>query len=175
MLDAWRASPTRFREDANVEEDYALGAYRDRLVVELAQNAADAARAAACPVDCCCGLDADGLTAANIGAPLDRAGVESLAAMRASDKDEGAVGRFGVGFAAVLAVSDAPEVRSRDGGVRFDRCGDRADARGPGLASDRARCRPVLRLPFRDDAASPRGVRHRGGAALAGRGRASGG
>jgi hypothetical protein len=43
VLAAWTASPARFREDANAEEDLALGGYRDRLVVELAQNAADAA------------------------------------------------------------------------------------------------------------------------------------
>src|SRR5260370_3916395 len=41
-----RASPARFREDANAEEDYTLGGYRDRGVVELAQNAADAAAGA---------------------------------------------------------------------------------------------------------------------------------
>ena len=43
VLDSWAASPARFREDANAEEDYSLGGYRDRVVVELAQNAADAA------------------------------------------------------------------------------------------------------------------------------------
>ncbi|NEB79155.1 hypothetical protein G3I40_28630, partial [Streptomyces sp. SID14478] len=43
VLDAWTGSAARFREDANAEEDLALGGYRDRLVVELAQNAADAA------------------------------------------------------------------------------------------------------------------------------------
>ncbi len=43
VLAAWTAAPARFREDANAEEDHALGGYRDRLVVELAQNAADAA------------------------------------------------------------------------------------------------------------------------------------
>ncbi|NAZ86836.1 hypothetical protein, partial [Kineococcus indalonis] len=36
VLEAWAASPARLREDANAEEDAALGAYRDRLVVELA-------------------------------------------------------------------------------------------------------------------------------------------
>ncbi|MFD6130231.1 hypothetical protein, partial [Streptomyces diastaticus] len=41
VLDSWAASPARFREDANAEEDLVLGGYRDRLVVELAQNAAD--------------------------------------------------------------------------------------------------------------------------------------
>ncbi len=49
VLDAWAASPARFREDANAEEDLALGGYRDRLVVELAQNAADAALRADVP------------------------------------------------------------------------------------------------------------------------------
>ncbi len=42
---AWQSSPTRLREDANLEEDHARGWYRDRVVVELAQNAADAAAA----------------------------------------------------------------------------------------------------------------------------------
>ena len=44
VLAAWTASPARLREDANAEEDLSLGGYRDRVVVELAQNAADAAR-----------------------------------------------------------------------------------------------------------------------------------
>ncbi|MCZ3385540.1 MAG: molecular chaperone Hsp90, partial [Actinomycetia bacterium] len=159
VLDSWRSSPTRFREDANVEEDYALGSYRDRLVVELAQNASDAARAAGVPGRLYLRLDDDGLVAANVGAPLDRAGVESLSAMRASSKPEGSVGRFGVGFAAVLAVSDAPEVWSRDGGVRFDR-----SATAQLLAEDATlsslvdgRRPPALRVPFPVDTAPPDG------------------
>ncbi|MGO1288618.1 MAG: hypothetical protein ACTMIC_08880, partial [Cellulosimicrobium funkei] len=43
VLEAWRSSPTRLREDANTEEDHAHGSYRGRVVVELAQDAADAA------------------------------------------------------------------------------------------------------------------------------------
>lgn len=159
VLEAWRASPTRFREDANVEEDYALGAYRDRLVVELAQNASDAARAGGVSGRLLLRLDADGLTAANVGAPLDRAGVESLAAMRASSKSEGSVGRFGVGFAAVLAITDTPEVRSRDGGVRFDRAATTAlmheDAELAALLEQRQP--PALRVPFPTDAGPPDG------------------
>ena len=150
VLGAWRSSPTRFREDANVEDDYARGAYRDRLVVELAQNASDAARAAGVAGRLFLRVDDDSLTAANVGAPLDRAGVESLAAMRASSKAEGDVGRFGVGFAAVLMVSDAPQVRSRDGGVRFDRSQTEEQLRrDPELAGYlELRPPPLLRLPF---------------------------
>ena len=82
--------PRRFREDANAEEDYALGGYRDRVVVELAQNAADAAARAGVPGRLRLTLRADGtLTADNTGAPLDVAGVEGLldaAGLRASGR-----------------------------------------------------------------------------------------
>ena len=89
VLDAWRASPTRYREDANVEEDYALGAYRDRLIVELAQNAADAARSAGVPGRMQIVIGDDAMLVANTGNPLDLSGVQSLAAMRASAKGSG--------------------------------------------------------------------------------------
>ncbi len=36
VLEACTASPARFREDANAEEDLVLGGYRDRLLIELA-------------------------------------------------------------------------------------------------------------------------------------------
>nr|WP_234380798.1 molecular chaperone Hsp90 [Streptomyces sp. CMB-StM0423] len=225
-LDAWAASAARFREDANAEEDLALGGYRDRLVVELAQNAADAAARAgaagrlrltlteaasgggpggpvedaggARPVDEGAGgsaahaaggddepsasgsagaaaepaagggpavASAPGqewvLTVANTGAPLDAAGVESLSTLRASAKrgedTEEAVGRFGVGFSAVLAVSDAPAVASRGGArVRWSLAEARelvrtTAERNPALAGEAARRDghvPLLRLPL---------------------------
>ena len=53
MLAAWAASPARFREDANAEEDLVLGGYRDRVLIELAQNAADAASRAGAFADGC--------------------------------------------------------------------------------------------------------------------------
>src|SRR3712207_6432537 len=89
VLAAWAASPARFREDANAEEDLVRGGYRDRLVVELAQNAADAARRAGVPGRLRLELRGDGtggdvLHAANTGAPLDDAGVQGLATLRAS-------------------------------------------------------------------------------------------
>lgn len=142
VLDAWTRSPTRLREDANTEEDHATGYYRDRVVVELAQNAADAAARAGAPGTLLLRLveDDDGATlvAASTGEPLDARGVVSLSSMRASAKtgapagDASAagspatataapstVGRFGVGFAAVRGVSDDVTVRTAVGGVRF--------------------------------------------------------
>src|SRR3954447_18578328 len=121
VLAAWRDSPARFREDANAEEDLVHGGYRDRLIVGLAQNPADAAVRAAEPGGLRLELTDEVLRAANTGAPLDPAGVEALATLRASAKRDGpaTVGRFGVGFAAVLAVSDEPAVVSATGGVSF--------------------------------------------------------
>ncbi|MET7681527.1 molecular chaperone Hsp90 [Streptomyces sp. NPDC005423] len=168
VLDAWAAGPARFREDANAEEDLVLGGYRDRLVVELAQNAADAAARAGVPGRLRLTLRDGVLCAANTGAPLDAAGAESLSTLRASakrDAPDSAVGRFGVGFAAVVAVTDEPAVVGRHGGVRWSL----AEARG--LATDTARNSPglgdeirrrdghvpLLRLPFAAEGSAPEG------------------
>ncbi len=183
VLAGWAAAPVRFREDANAEEDYALGGYRDRVLIELAQNAADAARRAGVPGRLLLALrEVDGagvLVAANTGAALDAAGVQALATLRASakrpDGDTGPagqtggpeapeqVGRFGVGFSAVLAVSDEPAVLSRHGGVRFSRADTRDLVQHAGsaeLAAELARRDghvPALRLPFPADGEPPEG------------------
>ena len=162
VLTAWRDSPTRFREDANAEDDLRVGGYRDRLLVELAQNAADAAAGARVPgvlwlrlVDSPSGPE---LRAANTGAALDADGVAALASLRASGKRAGnQVGRFGVGFAAVLAVSEEPRVLSSTGGVGFSAERTRAAVadhdRLAALLAERSAEVPVLRLvwPLADD------------------------
>jgi hypothetical protein len=164
VLSGWAAAPARFREDANAEEDAALGGYRDRLVIELAQNAADAASG-----DGGAGgrlllrLDGEQLTAANTGRPLDADGVQALSTLRASAKrdDLGSVGRFGVGFAAVLAVTDEPLVASRTGAVGWSAARTREEVgQVPALAEELARRGgqvPVLRLPYPSDAEPPPG------------------
>lgn len=164
---AWVDSPTRFREDANAEEDLYLGGYADRLLVELAQNAADAAARAGVPGRLRYRLvsTSDGdwaLSVANTGEPLTAAGIDSLTSLRASAKrDGGTVGRFGVGFAAVLAVSDAPRIVSRTGGVRFSAADTAAVvADVPHLTEEVGRRGgqvPVLRLAWPVDGAPPDG------------------
>lgn len=165
VLDSWAASPTRFREDANAEEDLARGGYRDRLVVELAQNAADAAARASVPGRLRLTLTGDTLIAANTGARLDAAGVESLSTLRASAKrdvpQEATVGRFGVGFAAVLAVSDEPAVLGRSGGVRWSLPEARQLASELPSLEEELRRRdghvPLLRLPSPAEGSAPEG------------------
>nr|WP_241744271.1 ATP-binding protein [Cellulosimicrobium arenosum] len=181
-LEAWSSSPTRLREDSNTEEDHAHGSYRDRVVVEIAQNAADAALRAGGPGRLRLSLDAPSapdrpwvLRAANTGAPLDAAGVASLAAMRASASSrpldgarpggddepggavgDGAVGRFGTGFAALRSVADVIRIGARERAVEMSLERTRAElatitADRPGLArtvASRGDRLPVLRLPF---------------------------
>jgi hypothetical protein len=172
VLAAWTASPARFREDANAEEDYALGGYRDRVIVELAQNAADAAVRAGVPGRLRLTLRDGTLVAANTGAPLDAPGVAALSTLRASGKREPAVGasrdareaivgRFGVGFAAAAAVSDEPHIASLTGAVAWSRSAAGELIREiPGVAAElglRSGHLPVLRLPFAATGAPPEG------------------
>ncbi|HEX5532453.1 MAG TPA: hypothetical protein VFX33_01800 [Actinomycetales bacterium] len=188
VLAEWAAAPERFREDANAEEELVLGGYRDRVLVELAQNAADAATRAGVPgrlllrlTDPTDEWPAGVLVAANTGAGLDVAGVKALATLRASAKrpdpvdglaptdgppgGSSTVGRFGVGFSAVLAVTDSPSLVSRTGGVRFSRADTRSlveqvAARNPGLAAELERREghvPALRLPFPAEGEPPEG------------------
>lgn len=178
VLEAWRASPTRLREDANTEEDHARGYYRDRVLVELAQNAADAATRAGVGGRLLLRLATadDGtavLVAANTGTPLDAEGVASLASLRASAKRDaggGTVGRFGVGFAAVRAVADEVTVCSTSAAVRFsladtrealDQTAAQEAAQGRTVLADEVRRRdgslPALRLPWHADARPPTG------------------
>jgi hypothetical protein len=161
VLDAWSASPARFREDANAEDDLVRGSYRDRVVVELAQNAADAAGRAGQPGRLRLRLSDCELVASNTGAPLDAAGAESLSTLRASAKrhfagpQQAPTGRFGVGFAAVLAVTDEPRLSSTTGALRWSATATREAVDAiPTLAGELAGRHgqlPVLRLPLPGD------------------------
>jgi hypothetical protein len=153
VLRAWRDSPTRFTEDTNAEHDLRVGGYRDRLFVELAQNAADAALTVKEPGRLRVSLVDGELRVANTGASLDAAGVAALCSLRASAKPTGTVGKFGVGFAAVLAVTTEPRVVSTSGGVAFSAGATRKAAGRDGDV-------PVLRLPWPvpdDEPAVPEG------------------
>ncbi|MDP9433445.1 MAG: hypothetical protein M3P91_12260 [Actinomycetota bacterium] len=130
--------------------------------MELAQNAADAAVRAGVRGRLLLRLHDGVLTAANTGAPLDAPGVASLSTLRASAKrSEESTGRFGVGFAAVVALSERPSIGSPSGGVRWSRADTASElASLPAVAEEAARrggAVPVLRLPFAAAPAVPDG------------------
>ncbi|MEQ3550370.1 hypothetical protein WIS52_07800 [Pseudonocardia nematodicida] len=165
VLAAWAASPTRFREDVNTEDDLRRGGYADTWVAELLQNAADAAVEAGVPGRVRASVHDGELRIANTGVPLTAAGVAALAALRASAKRDvhGATGRFGVGFAAVLAVCSAPRLVSAAGGVAFSasRTASEVAALDGAAAAELARDArvPALRLvwPAEDPDGPPEG------------------
>ena len=151
VLDAWGASPTRLAEDAAAEDDLARIGYRDRVITELAANAADAASIAGTPGRLAISVGDDGtVSVANTGAPLTADGVRSLAALRVSAKaGDATVGRFGVGFSAVVAVADEVAIRSRNGGVLFSRARTAHALDDAGIAVPPAGA-PLLRLAWPD-------------------------
>lgn len=134
VLQTYRADPRRVEQDANIERSTFGGAYATRQVFELMQNAADALRGD--PGRCEVLLTSRALYVANAGAPVTVDGVRTLMASHVSGKRDEQIGRFGLGFKSVLAVSDAPMVISRTGSFIFDRAWSEQKLREQGLESE---------------------------------------
>lgn len=100
------------------------------------------------------------LTVANTGKPLTAQGLLALCTLRASAKRgaEDTIGRFGTGFAAVLAVTDAPSISSGGAVLTWSAAATRALLRDSPLSGElslREGQVPVLRLPFAAAATHP--------------------
>lgn len=119
LLETYRTDPKRVEQDSNIERQIFEGGYSDRQVVELVQNAADALRGSPGEVEVV--LTDKALYVANEGRPLSIKGVDSLMASHLSPKQVDEIGRFGLGFKSVLAISDGPELFSRSGSLGFNR------------------------------------------------------
>ncbi|WP_167051356.1 DEAD/DEAH box helicase family protein [Salinibacterium sp. ZJ77] len=65
-------------------------------------------------------LTRDALYVANDGRPFTREGVEAVMASHLSNKDDEAIGKFGIGFKSILAISSSPMILSRTVGMAFD-------------------------------------------------------
>ncbi|MFC9968817.1 sacsin N-terminal ATP-binding-like domain-containing protein [Nocardia ignorata] len=159
VLAAWRDSPTRLREDSAGEADLVAAGYRDRVLTELAQNAADAAVQGGVPGELTVRIVDRRLHVANTGAPLSVSGVHALTALRASGKDDGAqVGRFGVGFTAVRSVGDEVEIRSTTGSIRFSLTATLNALHDNGITHPEDLTPPALRLAWPIPTTPPSGA-----------------
>ena len=147
-LRAYREQPNLVTEHANHEHDTAHGGYAHRQIFELVQNGADAlTRSDGASI--LVRLTGKYLYCADDGNPIDEDGVRALMFSHMSSKrDTSEIGRFGLGFKAVLGVTDSPEFYSRPGSFRFDR--QYAAKRIAEVAP--AERYPVLRLPVPVDA-----------------------
>ena len=156
-LASYREQPNLVTEHANVEQDTAQGGYRNRQLFELVQNSADAlwpdpnaeltsddtSRRRGGRIEVL--LTNSDLYCADDGDPISPDGVTALMFSHLSPKrGTSQIGTFGLGFKAVLGVSDSPEFFSRSGSFRFDR--KRARERVRDVVPDADRC-PILRLP----------------------------
>ena len=119
----WKASyremPERFISDY-LHEQALTRDYEGREVLELLQNASDAAAEAKISGKVCIDLSPDGLVIANTGAPFTQEGVLSLQLTDISPKRhrrDQYVGNKGLGFRAVLNWSKYPIILS--GGLRI--------------------------------------------------------
>ena len=143
-LNSYREQQRHVIEHANLEHDTAHGGYAHRQLFELVQNSADALLNALIGKSILIRLTDEFLYCADDGTPIDELGVEGLMFSRmSSKKDSAAIGRFGLGFKSVLAVTDSPEFYSRPGSFRFDKAS--SAARIAEVAP--AERYPVLRLP----------------------------
>lgn len=144
---AYSAKPKLLLEHFNEEDGYRAGSYGQRLIPELIQNSADAMSGSS--VGRLQLLLTDKyLYCANDGEPLTEDGMIAILNSHLSAKSNEDLGRFGLGFKSVLAVTSKPEVISRSVSFSFDREVSRQRLSAVGL-SDRAV--PLLRLGWQLD------------------------
>ncbi|WP_369068373.1 sacsin N-terminal ATP-binding-like domain-containing protein [Kineococcus terrestris] len=118
-LAAYREDPNRVESDAVIEISTAEGGYGRKQIHELIQNAADALNGGSGEVQVL--LTPECLYVANEGRPMTVDGVSALMASHLSRKRSDEIGRFGLGFKSVTAISDSPQILSRSGSFGFDR------------------------------------------------------
>ncbi|WP_418606542.1 sacsin N-terminal ATP-binding-like domain-containing protein [Georgenia sp. SUBG003] len=116
-LAAYVEDPTRIEEDS--QDASAEGGYGRKQIHELVQNAADAMRRAPGTIEV--RLTDDVLYVANEGEPFSEAGVVALLYSHLSRKADDQIGRFGLGFKSVTAISSSPQIFSRSGSFGFDK------------------------------------------------------
>ncbi|MGF9755071.1 DEAD/DEAH box helicase family protein [Microvirga sp. 0TCS3.31] len=118
-LDTYRKDARRVEQDAAIETSTAQGGYGRKQLYELIQNGADALLGSSGRIHVV--LTRDCLYVANEGKTLSSDGIISLMASHLSRKRGDEIGRFGLGFKSVVAISDRPQIFSRSVSIGFDR------------------------------------------------------
>jgi len=111
----FRCNMPKVEENASVIHELSLaGQYRHRYLDEFLQNAEDV-EAPSCTFE----IASDRLVVENTGRPFEHKDAYSISSFLRSAKtatdNNRQIGRFGVGFKSVFAISDCPEIHSRDG------------------------------------------------------------
>ncbi|MEV0901307.1 DEAD/DEAH box helicase family protein [Actinoplanes sp. NPDC049802] len=146
---SYRVKPDLISEHANHEESIRVGGYANRTLLELVQNAADAMSGTGMEsgphsgrVEIVLDTTRNILYCANAGRPFSKSGLTAITHAHLSGKRGDEIGRFGLGFKSVLAVSSAPKVFSRSVSFEFNSAEAQTAIHGIGSAVRRL---PVLR------------------------------
>lgn len=154
---SYRADPNLVIEHANLEESIRVGGYANRTLLELVQNAADALSGAgeefskSGQVEIVLDIRSATLYCANAGRPFSKSGLTTILHAYLSGKRGDEIGRFGLGFKSVLAVTDAPQIFSRSISFEFNSVVARSAIAKIQAPTKRL---PVLRVATPIDAAS---------------------
>ena len=126
-IQSYEIHPALIEEHANHEESIRTGGYANRTLLELVQNSADALAGAeggqgptAGRVEIALDLDNQTLYCANAGRSFSESGVKAITMAYLSAKRGDEIGRFGLGFKSVLAVSDSPQIFSHSISFEFN-------------------------------------------------------
>ncbi|HEY0164885.1 MAG TPA: hypothetical protein VGB39_05885, partial [Sphingomicrobium sp.] len=162
-IDGYRAKPDLLKRDARSEKSITLD-YAGRELLEMVQNAADAAAEQGGRGRVRIEIRSEGLLVANTGMPFRAGGVRSLMTAHISDKPErkaALIGAKGLGFRALLNWSREPFVTSgaleigfaREHAARqVDELASRDDRIAGLLACSRRPLVPILAFPLCGDA-----------------------
>lgn len=155
QIAACEQQPRLIEEQANHEESIRTGGYAHRTLLELVQNAADALAGVTdladdARVEIVLDTRTSTLYCANSGRPFSKSGITAVTMAYLSGKRGDEIGRFGLGFKSVLAVTDAPQVFSRSVSFEFNSAEAKAALRRIAPAARRL---PVLRTATLVDAA----------------------
>ncbi|MEB2527409.1 DEAD/DEAH box helicase [Kocuria rosea] len=147
----YREDPKLLEEHARQEKSFQTSGYSRRQVTELVQNAADAIFKSGRTGKIELVLTDSHLYCANDGEEFEKAGIEAITHAYLSDKRGGEIGRYGLGFKSVLAVTDNPQVFSRSVSFQFGAPEAQRVLEGVGATNGNM---PVLRLATPLDASS---------------------
>lgn len=152
FLEKWRSVvPRIYREDPKMleehvgqENSFRTSGYSRRQITELVQNAADAILRSGGTGRIKLILTDRHLYCANDGKAFDQAGIDAITHAYLSDKRGEEIGRYGLGFKSVLAVTDNPQVFSRSVSFQFGAPEAHAILKKVGAGEQGV---PILRLP----------------------------
>ncbi|MGW6421089.1 sacsin N-terminal ATP-binding-like domain-containing protein [Nocardia sp. NPDC055053] len=154
-IGSYEANRNLVDEHANHEDSIRSGGYSSRTLLELVQNAADAVRGTggvatgSGRIDITLDENRGILYCANGGRPFTVEGLTAIAHAHLSAKHGDEIGRFGLGFKSVLAVTATPQVFSRS--VSFEFNSEEARRR-LAVVNPNAPRLPILRTATRVDA-----------------------